>query len=284
MFLFVAVVLAVGSWALRKRKERHPVEFRLRRGPGESLRRKLAKFDEGLFFQVSGSALAPIIVAYGVLWLMVKIAPHTPVWLGLAIVGVTLVVCAIISGRWLWRQLIIYRNYQLGYLGERYVGEQLALLEHDGFQVFHDIPNDEKKTKFNLDHVVVGPTGVWLIETKTRRKGRSRPGFKEHEVVFDGCQLIWPWGEDHHGLDQTANEVRWLKEWIKTRTSLVVDVRGILTLPGWMVIEKAHGQIRVLNTKNLPSAIRARGERVLTEEQTTLIALQLDLVCRDVVD
>ena len=150
--------------------------------------------------------------------------------------------------------------------------------------MFHDVPAQGAKKPFNLDHVVVGPTGVWLIETKTRRKGRTRPGFKDHEVVFDGTQLVWPWGEDRHGLEQARNESRWLKDWIQTRTGLALDVRAALALPGWMVKERRLGDVRVLNPINLPKAIEGRRERVLSDEQIDQIARQLDLVCRDVED
>lgn len=272
---------------MRQRKERPPVAFRFRRGPGESLRRRLAKSDENLLPLFFGWAFFPL-CSTGVTCLgwfhFFKPSSLTElcVWAGTGIVVFAFSV--VFAMRNIWASLSRYRSDRLGYLGERFVGEQLECLLGDGFRIFHDVPAEGANKTFNLDHVVVGPTGVWAIETKTRRKGRTRPGFKEHEVVFDGQQLIWPWGEDRHGLEQTFNEARWLTEWIKTRTNLSCEMRGILTLPGWMVIERALCKVRVLNTKNVPSAIRGRGQQVLTREQIELISLQLDLVCRDVED
>lgn len=46
----------------------------------------------------------------------------------------------------------------------RAVVEFLYGLREQGYKVLHDIPADE----FNLDHVVVAPYGVYLIETKTK--------------------------------------------------------------------------------------------------------------------
>jgi len=54
--------------------------------------------------------------------------------------------------------------YQLGFQGERYVAEELNQLMADGFHVFHDVPFEN----YNMDHVLVGPTGVFVVETRQR--------------------------------------------------------------------------------------------------------------------
>lgn len=54
------------------------------------------------------------------------------------------------------------RNIKLGRDGERDVGQFLERLRENGAKIFHDIPGDG----FNLDHVVVHSSGVYVIETK----------------------------------------------------------------------------------------------------------------------
>ena len=39
-------------------------------------------------------------------------------------------------------------------------------LRAQGYAVFHDIPGDG----FNVDHALIGPAGIFAIETKTRAK------------------------------------------------------------------------------------------------------------------
>jgi len=41
-----------------------------------------------------------------------------------------------------------------------------------------------------------------------RRKGRARGGFAEHEIIFDGQVLAYPWGEDRHGLQQAQRQAK----------------------------------------------------------------------------
>ena len=59
--VFALVCVAFWVWRIKRRGEKPPVEFKLLRGPGESLRRRMAKSDEELIFIVGGAALAPII-------------------------------------------------------------------------------------------------------------------------------------------------------------------------------------------------------------------------------
>jgi hypothetical protein len=176
------------------------------------------------------------------------------------------------------------RNDLLGYLGERAVAEYLEPLRQNGFRIFHDVPCEGRKTNFNIDHVVVGPTGVAAIEVKTRRKKKGRPGFEEHEVTYDGQRLIWPWGEDRCGIDQLMAESDWLRKFIHGRTGLDVDPKPILALPGWWVTERVAGAFRVSSHKLLPAIIRDWKPQPLTPEQIDLISRQLDERCRDVED
>jgi hypothetical protein len=122
-------------------------------------------------------------------------------------------------------------NYRLGFDGERFVGEELSRLIAHGYEVYHDVPFDG----FNIDHVLVGPGGVFSVETKTRRKPVSESQGKEYHVQFDGSCLRWPWGTDTHGLDQAVNNARTLSQWLGSAVGDPVYVAPILTLPGWMV-------------------------------------------------
>jgi nuclease-like protein len=68
-----------------------------------------------------------------------------------------------------WRLVVIrvkVKQLKLGRDGERCVGQFLERLREGGGQVFHDIPGEG----FNLDHVVISPHGLFVIETKTVSK------------------------------------------------------------------------------------------------------------------
>lgn len=188
------------------------------------------------------------------------------------------------AARLVLRQFKTRADYSLGLFGEREVAEHLTALIAKAYKVFHDVPANGRKKDFNLDHVTVGPGGVALIETKTHRKKRARPGFEEHKVFYDGRQLIWPWGEDCNELKQARAEADWLQKWIVQRTGIDTPVKPILALPGWWVEMKARGGVIVVNSKSVASAVEGRGAVILNAEQIDLIARQLEIVCRDVED
>jgi len=50
----------------------------------------------------------------------------------------------------------------------------------DGFRVFHDI----KAKDFNIDHAIVGLSGVFAIETKTRSKRLNAKGAASASLEF----------------------------------------------------------------------------------------------------
>ena len=52
--------------------------------------------------------------------------------------------------------------WERGGKGEVRTAKELALLEAEGWTVFHDIQRDN----YNWDHVAIGPPGVFLLETK----------------------------------------------------------------------------------------------------------------------
>ena len=281
---FFMVVMGIGLWLSKRGAEKPPLEFKLLRGPGESLRRRLNKFDEDFFFQIGGAAMVPVVAGLLTFCALLWLTPHLRINLGLAIVAFVMLPFFFLAGRWTLAKLMRARNDRLGYLGERSVGEALLPLVAAGFRVFHDIPAESNNAKFNVDHVAVGPTGIFAIETKTRRKGRARAGYEAHKVAFDGRQLIWPWAEDRYGLKNAEDRARWLTEKLNKLTGIGVAASPVLVLPGWYVVPKGIGPVMVVNHKQLAGAIMRGKQAVLTEAQVDLIARQLDQLCRDVED
>ena len=282
--VFAATIAGIFLWRAHRRRERWPELFKLRRGPGETLRRRIQQADENTPTYLCVAAFAPLFLAY-LLVLITARLPRSITLYGLAFSLLVGLAGIIFCGRRLLSLLHRQRNDRLGYLGERAVAEHLEPLLAKGYQIFHDVPADGKSgKKFNLDHVAVGPGGVVVIETKTRRKGRARPGFKEHEVVSDGSRLVWPWGEETDSLSQAQWEAEWLRGWIEERTGLKTEVKAILALPGWMVRERKLGLVRVCNPKGLPAFVQQWKPSALGGEHVGLIARQLDAYCRDVED
>jgi hypothetical protein len=107
------------------------------------------------------------------------------------------------------------RTWQRGAHGERRTARQLRRLARDGYVVFHDlaVPGSDA----NVDHLVIGPTGVFVIDSKqwTGSVHQSADG------------LAW---HNHYCLDRTLETVRWEAETVGrllgTRAAALLCVHG----------------------------------------------------------
>jgi hypothetical protein len=178
-----------------------------------------------------------------------------------------------------WRNLQAIRRARLGLAGEQVMGELLQPLWAKGYQVFHDVMGAEK---WNIDHVVVGPAGVFAIETKTRTKKPGPKGEPGHRVTFDGKSLRFPGFVDSRALDQAKRNAKWLGDWLSKATGEPVTAQAIVVLPGWLVDRTARdSSVSVLSGKEMVKFI-AEGTPRLSEKLIRQVAHQLDQKCRDV--
>lgn len=68
-------------------------------------------------------------------------------------------------GRWEWGRRNATEAWRIGAVGEQMTGRELTRLEKDGFRTLHDLRLPGSRA--NIDHVVIGPTGVFTVETKS---------------------------------------------------------------------------------------------------------------------
>lgn len=155
---------------------------------------------------------------------------------------------------------------ELGSRGEKVVADALEPLRALGYAVFHDIPGNG----FNLDHVLVGPGGVFVIETKARSKrGNETITYRRDEILVNGMQ------PDRDPLVQVKASRNWLAGVIKESCALEPPMRGVVLFPGWFIEGSSSGrEVWVLNEKILPRFIEQE-DAVLSEGDVARIASML---------
>ncbi len=115
-----------------------------------------------------------------------------------------------------------------GLLGEKAVGQFLDRLQAKGYLVYHDIPGEG----FNIDHVLVGPAGVYTIETKTWTK--PSPG-RAH-LRFDGRTITRPNGKTTtEPVQQALAQAAWLKRELSESIGKDLNVFSVVAFPGWYI-------------------------------------------------
>lgn len=282
--LWVALFFIPPTWVLwrmsRERKKYDEeakipfTEFPLR-PPGESCRVEAEKlFEKGvenLLLLILGCAIFGLCTAQAKSDQRLLVAGIS----GVIVLGIT----AYTTPR-IFSSIREYWRYRLGFRGERLVGQELDQLLAKGYRVFHDVPF----AGFNIDHVAVGPVGVFVVETKARRKWKVKElKHPAHVVRYDGGTLTWPSGRaDRFGLEQTERNARTVSEWLSAITGEEVVCRPILTLPGWWVERRMvrAPKVTVLSSKKLHRYFPTTAARPIRPEQVRRICYHLSERCR----
>jgi hypothetical protein len=157
--------------------------------------------------------------------------------------------------------------------GEKAVGQYLEGLREIGHKIFHDVLGEG----FNVDHVIVGPVGVYSVETKTI----SKPEKGTPQVVYDGESItVDGFKPDRDPIVQAKAQASWLHRLIEESTGRDVKVRPVVLYPGWFINRQPRGaEVWVLEPKALPKFLEHE-RTALTAEDVKLIAYHLSRYVR----
>jgi hypothetical protein len=201
----------------------------------------------------------------------------SPVFLILVFIGIAAFVAWQI--RTMRGKSALMDRLRLGLDAELAVGQELDQLMRAGAVVFHDLPAD----KFNIDHVVIAPQGVFAVETKGYTKPNRDGGPADSTVLFDGKVLTSPDWTSSKAIEQADRQAKWLANWLSSATGQLVAVAPIVALPGWYVERKGRGDVLVFSGKELRSSLLgARTATPLGAEQMQRVVYQVEQRCRDV--
>jgi len=169
------------------------------------------------------------------------------------------------------------RRERLGYKDEIVVGRELDRLISEGNHVYHDVPAEE----FNIDHVVVGRTGIFAVESGARLKPVKTNRLDDATVEYNGQMLIFPNGDDYKTIEQAERQASWISDWISGAVGEQVAARAIVALPGWFVKRTSAEGISVVNPEQFPSLFRHIKPRHLSDAMITRIAAEIEQRCRN---
>jgi hypothetical protein len=278
ILLILTAVLHFYHKINRLKKRRSPFTQNLLRTPGQSLIRKLDNINIEINVYLVSLVLIPLLI-YS---LTLSFSYHKGKSINLidvyasAIIGFTFIIYFLTKIIKLLNERKITR---LGYEGEIAVGQELNHLMLKGYHVYHDFPANN----FNIDHIIVGQSGVFTVETKARSKPATRNVAGNATVTYNGRLLLFPQGVDLNTIEQAKSQAAWLTNWIVSAVGEKVAVRPVVALPGWYVKRTSPNGIPVVNPKQFPSLFKHISPRFLSPEMISRITHQLEQKCRDVV-
>jgi hypothetical protein len=240
-----------------KKSKKQPV-LKVRRRAGQSTRDAKERLMDNW--------LIPFYFSTGFLWFLwgleeFKARTHQPPsptpFLCLAIIATG--VSAIVFGR-LWQN---FRKLNRGERGELRVAEILDDLRASGYRAFHDLVGNG----FNIDHVLVGPAGVFAIETKFR-SSRGEIEFRNGEGLFVGGHP-----EEKDCLKQARGNAFEVNRMIKENCGIDRWVKPLVVFVGNCTVKNRwqNTDARVFTADQLA--------RYIQEQQPELVRREIELVC-----
>ncbi len=204
--------------------------------------------------------LAPVLIAWLLIvmvawewWRYLNPSTKSPI-----LITVVAILAVVYIAFRVWRTWPELKQLRQGIEGEKAVGQYLEKLRTQGYQIFHDLEGDN----FNVDHVIIGPAGVFTIETKTI----SKPLRGQTKIQFDGESIqISGQAMDCNPVHQARAQASWLKKILLESTGHEFKVHPMVLFPGWY-IEHKSGSLRelwVLEPKALPKFLE-NADEVLT--------------------
>lgn len=193
-----------------------------------------ALLDRAFFWLACSAIFVSIAFMQWVAWLRQE-PMHPGFMTAVAVVGVVLAVVKIRSA------LKRAKRFGLGGRGEMVVGQLLETLRAKGYRVYHDIPGNG----YNIDHVIIGPGGVLVIETKTVSKRTSG----DPTISYDGRRvLIDGFTPDRDPIQQVCANRDRIAEILERATGRRPKMRPVVLYPGWWVEKLPKGaEVWVLN-------------------------------------
>lgn len=241
--------VVVGLRGLYDARVQSPYDARPLRLPGQALRNRLNKAFSALFLN---AALGPLIslapLVYGMGRMLFAARQN---WIEWAFYGLLSTLLVVMFSLLLIRDYQRIRRLKLGVACEMAVGQELEHLQRPEvppYHVFHDVPTDT----FTIDHVVVTPHGVFVIETRARTAAINLEGRVVKQVHVEAERLRFPNWQERRPLYKTRQAVAWLDQWLASRGLRDVPMLGVLVLPGWHINSDAsRGDISVVSGEAL---------------------------------
>ncbi len=277
-FIFLAFCL-IPTWLIIKyydfknRKRKSPLNIKLLRSPGHSLRVQIDDITNDIFISL---LFMPTMALLGYAVILQNLLNDEKDHSFLIALYIGIVALSTIYLSIKVSNLLKKRNkLRVGLECEIAVGQDLMQLMRHNFRIFHDFPADQ----FNIDHIAIGPTGVFAIETKGRSKFVKKEK-KNWQVEFSGNTLHFPGWTETAPVEQARSQAKWLKNWLQQCTGEPIQVVPVLALPGWYIKITQASDVRIYNGKN--SLFMTKGNSILTEKQIQRISHQIERECKDI--
>lgn len=165
------------------------------------------------------------------------------------------------------------RRLHITYEGQMAVAQEVNRLIPSGYRIYHEFPTG----RFRIDHIIVGPNGVFTVTTMVVPK---RFRHREESVLHDGQRLVFGRKRDKKTVAYAEFQASWLAKWLLTATGEALAVQSILTVPGWRMKTLRQSSVLAVDPADIGDAVdQFKGAR-LSDKTIRLVCEQVEAKCR----
>jgi hypothetical protein len=164
--------------------------------------------------------------------------------------------------------------FMKGAKGEEIIARELSLLPEE-FTVFHGLATHKRSIMAtgtaDIDHVVVGPNGIFVVETKNWKGAIT---IKNGNLLYDGEEPTRP------PLEQVKTETNALRKYLESKTQKNSHIQPILCFASNSMPHGQQGAVGVLvcNVNQLTNVILSDNQNPISDliRQTIITTLKKD--------
>ncbi len=124
-----------------------------------------------------------------------------------------------------------------------------------GYRIYDDFPAQES----TIDHIAVGPHGVFSIETGRPVVPPGEKGLSNITMIHDdGRTMPSRMSIEAASIDQARRRAGWLSGWLSGRLGQTVDVYPMIVLSGRLHNRNRRGDVILVNKKDYESLVAER--------------------------
>ncbi len=152
------------------------------------------------------------------------------------------------------------RAWRVGAKGEEKVGPKLEKLVQKGWYVLHSVPVG--KADSDIDHVLIGPGGVFTVNTKNHPGKKAWVG--EHQIRINGAPVPY--------LRNSRHEAKRASALLTRATGFQVEATGVIVIltgglqPNVDYKKKLPKDVLVCDAWDIPQVFKRRKGALTTEQ------------------
>lgn len=167
------------------------------------------------------------------------------------------------------------QSFLKGAKGEEVTARALSMLPEE-FTIFHGLATRKKEFTTSgggdIDHVVVGPNGIFVVETKNWQDTIT---IENGKLLYDGEEPTRP------PLEQVKSETTALCSYIKSATGVETKIQPVLCFASNTLPQGQQGTVGVLvcNANHLTNVILSESENPISDSTRQMVITLLQKDC-----